>query len=150
MGGAAWLPTSMRRRREKRDSCSTGCARAMLGSSPIARLAARPDNPPYQRLLRGAAGLFVSAAATSSHKTNLFVEHGVQTMIRPRCTTLGVRMFVVYVHRSRRAAGCRRGGDGTTIACVSVVCVILCIVHSGGEVHSLLELVAVMRHSVEV
>ena len=35
-------------------------------------------------VVRGAAGMFIPAAAASIHKTSLFVEHGVQTMIRSR------------------------------------------------------------------
>ena len=78
---------------ELMDSCSTGCAR-LFGVKPIDSW--RPAQTTLLvEVARGAAGLFVPAAAASIHKTSLFVEHGVQTMIRPRgrkrpprCTTL--------------------------------------------------------------
>ena len=89
-------------------------------------------------VVRGAAGLFVPAAAASIHKTSLFVEHGVQTMIRPRgrkrpprCTTLCVCGVGSQVMKGQ---ACRCGGEGTTIACVlavSMTCV-TCLV-SGGD-----------------
>ena len=72
------------------------------------------------------------------HKTSLFVEHGVQTMIRPRgrkrpprCTTLCVGGVGSQVMKGQ---ACRCGGEGTTIACVlavSMTCV-TCLV-SGGD-----------------
>ena len=68
-------------------------------------------------VVRGAAGLFVPAAAASIHKTSLFVEHGVQTMIRPRgrkrpprCTTLCVCGAGSQVMKGQ---ACRCGGEGT-------------------------------------
>ena len=103
-------------------------------------------------VVRGAAGLFVPAAAASIHKTSLFVEHGVQTMIRPRgrkrpprCTTrcvCGVGSPVM------KGQACRCGGEGTTIACVLAV-FMTCVTWIVVEIVTL-ELVAVMRHSVEV
>ena len=77
------------------DSCTPYRVRAFyLGMKPIDSW--RPAQTTLLvEVVRGAAGLFVPAAAASIHKTSLFVEHGVQTMIRPRgrkrpprCTTL--------------------------------------------------------------
>ena len=86
------------------------------------------------------------------HKTSLFVEHGVQTMIRPRgrkrpprCTTLCVCGVGSQVMKGQ---ACRCGGEGTTIACVLAV-FMTCVTWIVVEIVTL-ELVAVMRHSVEV
>ena len=115
-------------------------------------LAARPDTLDSRSCVRGAAGLFVPAAAASIHKTSLFVEHGVQTMIRPRgrkrpprCTTLCVCGVGSQVMKGQ---ACRCGGEGTTIACVLAV-FMTCVTWIVVEIVTL-ELVAVMRHSVEV
>ena len=96
--------------------------------------------------------MFVPAAAASIHKTSLFVEHGVQTMIRPRgrkrpprCTTRCVCGVGSPVMKGQ--AG-RCGGEGTTIACVLAV-FMTCVTWIVVEIVTL-ELVAVMRHSVEV
>ena len=105
-------------------------------------------------VVRGAAGLFVPAAAASIHKTSLFVEHGVQTMIRPRgrkrpprCTSTTLCVCGVG-SQVMEGQACRCGGEGTTIACVLVVCM-TCVTWVVVEIVTL-ELVAVVRHSVEV
>ena len=93
-------------------------------------------------------------AAASIHKTSLFVEHGVQTMIRPRgrkrpprCT--GTTLCVCGEgSQVMKGQACRCGGEGTTIVCVLAV-FMTCVTWIVVEIVTL-ELVAVMRHSVEV
>ena len=97
--------------------------------------------------------MFVARQLASIHKTSLFVEHGVQTMIRPRgrkrpprCTTLCVGGVGSQVMKGQ---ACRCAGEGTTIACVLAVSM-TCVTWVVAETVVTIELVAAMRHSVEV